>query len=116
MSGWTLGVIGGSGLYDIEDLEDRRRIRVESPFGDQRANFEESLVDTVAEVDGVVEAQPYLGVVGGVWPDARCGMPAARTTATTSQRRTARRSQRRARRIMRDHAPGPPTAATPRGR
>lgn len=34
MAGWTLGVIGGSGLYDIEDLEDRRRIRVESPFGE----------------------------------------------------------------------------------
>jgi 5'-methylthioadenosine phosphorylase len=34
MTGWTLGVIGGSGLYDIEDLEDRRRIRVDSPFGE----------------------------------------------------------------------------------
>ncbi len=34
MAGWTLGVIGGSGLYDIEDLEDRRRIKVESPFGE----------------------------------------------------------------------------------
>ena len=34
MAGWTLGVIGGSGLYDIEDLEDRERIRVDSPFGE----------------------------------------------------------------------------------
>jgi 5'-methylthioadenosine phosphorylase len=34
MTGWTLGVIGGSGLYDIEDLEDRRRVRVDSPFGE----------------------------------------------------------------------------------
>ncbi len=34
MTGWTLGVIGGSGLYDIEALEDRRWVRVESPFGE----------------------------------------------------------------------------------
>jgi 5'-methylthioadenosine phosphorylase len=34
MGGWTLGVIGGSGLYEIEDLEDRRWVRVQSPFGE----------------------------------------------------------------------------------
>jgi 5'-methylthioadenosine phosphorylase len=34
MAGWTLGVIGGSGLYEIEGLEDRRWVRVESPFGE----------------------------------------------------------------------------------
>ncbi len=34
MSGWTLGVIGGSGLYDIDGLEDRRTVRVASPFGE----------------------------------------------------------------------------------
>ena len=33
-AGWTLGVIGGSGLYEIEGLEDRRWVRVESPFGE----------------------------------------------------------------------------------
>jgi len=33
MSGWTLGVIGGSGLYDMNGLEDRRTVQVESPFG-----------------------------------------------------------------------------------
>ena len=33
-TGWTLGVIGGSGLYEIEGLEDRRWTPVESPFGD----------------------------------------------------------------------------------
>src|SRR6186997_1912899 len=33
MAGWTLGVIGGSGLYEIDGLEDRRWVRVESPFG-----------------------------------------------------------------------------------
>ena len=33
MTGWTLGVIGGSGLYEIEGLEDARRVRIESPFG-----------------------------------------------------------------------------------
>ena len=34
MSGWTLGVIGGSGLYEIEGLEERRWARIESPFGE----------------------------------------------------------------------------------
>lgn len=33
MAGWTLGVIGGSGLYDIEGLSDRRTFRPHSPFG-----------------------------------------------------------------------------------
>ncbi|MBX3479696.1 MAG: S-methyl-5'-thioadenosine phosphorylase [Caulobacter sp.] len=33
MTGWTLGVIGGSGLYDIDGLEDRRTVEVDSPFG-----------------------------------------------------------------------------------
>lgn len=30
----TLGVIGGSGLYDLEELEGVRRIRLTTPFGD----------------------------------------------------------------------------------
>ncbi len=34
LSGWTLGVIGGSGLYEIEGLEDRRWTKVDSPFGE----------------------------------------------------------------------------------
>jgi len=33
MTGWVLGIIGGSGLYDIEGLEDRATLRLESPFG-----------------------------------------------------------------------------------
>lgn len=33
MAGWTLGIIGGSGLYDIEGLEDRETLRPASPFG-----------------------------------------------------------------------------------
>ncbi|HEY5288731.1 MAG TPA: S-methyl-5'-thioadenosine phosphorylase [Caulobacteraceae bacterium] len=33
MSGWMLGVIGGSGLYDLEGLEDRRWEAIDSPFG-----------------------------------------------------------------------------------
>lgn len=28
-----IGVIGGSGLYDLEDLEDKREIELETPFG-----------------------------------------------------------------------------------
>lgn len=34
MAGWTLGIIGGSGLYDLDDLEDRNEAGVETPFGD----------------------------------------------------------------------------------
>ncbi len=33
MSKWTIGIIGGSGLYDIPSLEDRQWIEVQSPFG-----------------------------------------------------------------------------------
>ena len=33
MSGWVLGVIGGSGLYEIEGLADASWTSVESPFG-----------------------------------------------------------------------------------
>ena len=29
----VIAVIGGSGVYDIDGLEDRRWIKVESPFG-----------------------------------------------------------------------------------
>ena len=34
MAAWTLGVIGGSGLYEIEGLEERRWRRIDSPFGE----------------------------------------------------------------------------------
>jgi 5'-methylthioadenosine phosphorylase len=33
MAGWSLGVIGGSGIYDIEGLENGRWTRIDSPFG-----------------------------------------------------------------------------------
>jgi 5'-methylthioadenosine phosphorylase len=33
VGGWVLGVIGGSGLYEIEGLADARWTKVESPFG-----------------------------------------------------------------------------------
>jgi len=33
MTAWVLGIIGGSGVYDIEGLEDPRWTTVESPFG-----------------------------------------------------------------------------------
>ena len=34
MGGWVLGVIGGSGLYEIEGLENRRWTRAHTPWGD----------------------------------------------------------------------------------
>lgn len=33
MGEWVLGIIGGSGLYDIEGLEDRATVEVETPWG-----------------------------------------------------------------------------------
>lgn len=33
MSGWKLGIIGGSGLYALDGLEDRRETDVETPWG-----------------------------------------------------------------------------------
>ena len=33
MTQWTLGIIGGSGLYEIDGLEDRREEAVETPWG-----------------------------------------------------------------------------------
>ncbi len=39
MTGWVLGVIGGSGLYDIEGLENPRWERVETPFGEPSDAF-----------------------------------------------------------------------------
>jgi 5'-methylthioadenosine phosphorylase len=33
MTQWTLGIIGGSGLYDIEGLQDRREEAIETPWG-----------------------------------------------------------------------------------
>lgn len=33
-SNWTIGVVGGSGLYEIDTLEDAQWIKVETPWGD----------------------------------------------------------------------------------
>ena len=33
MTKWTLGIIGGSGLYAIDGLKDRREETVETPWG-----------------------------------------------------------------------------------
>ena len=33
MSKWTLGVLGGSGLYEIEGLENAREEHIVSPWG-----------------------------------------------------------------------------------
>jgi 5'-methylthioadenosine phosphorylase len=33
VSKWVVGVIGGSGVYDLDGLQDRHWVRIESPFG-----------------------------------------------------------------------------------
>jgi 5'-methylthioadenosine phosphorylase len=35
----TIGIIGGSGLYDMAELTDREERRVETPFGDPSASY-----------------------------------------------------------------------------
>ena len=39
MSDWTIGIIGGSGLYAIDALEDPQWIAVQSPWGDPSDEF-----------------------------------------------------------------------------
>ncbi|MBW4331272.1 S-methyl-5'-thioadenosine phosphorylase [Stakelama sp. CBK3Z-3] len=33
MNGWTIGIIGGSGLYDVAGIQDGRWVTVDSPWG-----------------------------------------------------------------------------------
>jgi 5'-methylthioadenosine phosphorylase len=33
MGGWTIGIIGGSGLYDVDGIEDGAWVEVDSPWG-----------------------------------------------------------------------------------
>ncbi|HTG37557.1 S-methyl-5'-thioadenosine phosphorylase [Sphingomonas sp.] len=33
MGDWTIGIIGGSGLYDVEGIEDGRWVEIETPWG-----------------------------------------------------------------------------------
>ena len=47
MTEMKIGVIGGSGLYDVEDLTDVEEVRVETPFG------EPSEAITMGTLDGV---------------------------------------------------------------
>jgi 5'-methylthioadenosine phosphorylase len=47
MSDWTIGIIGGSGLYDIDALEDAQWIAVDTPWG---APSDELLVGRIAGV------------------------------------------------------------------
>lgn len=48
MSGWKLGVIGGSGLYAVEGLKDAKWTRTEGPFG---AASDEALTGRLAGVE-----------------------------------------------------------------
>ncbi len=47
MSEWVLGVIGGSGLYDIDGLENRQWISIDTPWGQPSDDI------LFAELDGV---------------------------------------------------------------
>jgi len=47
MGDWVLGVIGGSGLYEIEGLKDPRWVKIDSPFG---APSDDLLTGTLGDV------------------------------------------------------------------
>ena len=46
----AIGVIGGSGLYDMEGLEDVQRIRVSTPFGDPSDEYVTGILNGVRMV------------------------------------------------------------------
>ncbi len=50
MSQLTIGVIGGSGLYEIEELKDVREERIETPFGDPSDAYITGTLDGVKMV------------------------------------------------------------------
>ena len=47
MSAWTIGILGGSGLYEMDGLEDPQWIRIDTPWG---APSDELLVGAIAGV------------------------------------------------------------------
>src|SRR6266568_3721957 len=50
MSATTIGVIGGSGLYDMEGLEQVERVRIETPFGDPSDEYVTGVLNGVKMV------------------------------------------------------------------
>ena len=50
MSNVAIGVIGGSGLYEMEGLEDVGRVRVETPFGDPSDEYVTGVLNGVRMV------------------------------------------------------------------
>jgi len=50
MGEMVIGVIGGSGLYEMEGLEDIRRVRVETPFGEPSDEYVTGVLNGVSMV------------------------------------------------------------------
>ena len=55
MSEWTIGIIGGSGLYEIDALEDAQWIAVDTPWG---APSDELLIGRIEGVQVRLPAPP----------------------------------------------------------
>ena len=47
MGEWVLGVVGGSGLYEIEGLKNQRWVKIDTPWGDPSDEL------LMGELDGV---------------------------------------------------------------
>jgi 5'-methylthioadenosine phosphorylase len=47
MSEWTIGILGGSGLYELDELEDAQWLRVDTPWG---APSDELLIGRIAGI------------------------------------------------------------------
>ena len=78
----TIGIIGGSGLYDMAELTDRKEERLTTPFGEpsapyvtgtlrgQRVAFLAAWSRTPVPADGAQLPREYLRI-----QDARGGVP-----------------------------------------
>jgi 5'-methylthioadenosine phosphorylase len=81
MAGWVLGVIGGSGLYEIDGLRDGAWTRVDSPFG---TPSDELLTGRIGEVRLVFLPRHGRGHrLGPTHVDARANIDALKRAGCT---------------------------------
>ncbi|HWF00487.1 MAG TPA: S-methyl-5'-thioadenosine phosphorylase [Caulobacteraceae bacterium] len=81
MAGWVLGVIGGSGVYGVDGLEDARWTRVDSPFG---APSDELLIGRLGEARVVFLPRHGRGhTLPPTFVDARANIDALKRAGCT---------------------------------
>ena len=58
MSEGAIGVIGGSGLYELEGLTDIRWRRVRTPFGSSRWSLSRRAASSIVIMTGIPHSRP----------------------------------------------------------